>query len=173
MKKSPDNSNKNEKKTKKTEPSFAERAVNRYNEADARIQEFMSNPEIVEMLHEYHSLINERNSCLDEAIRAVKSELQRSPDDKILINGIGAQKRVSTDYDVEILRAEIPKDKRDIFMSRKITYEVNKDILMQLVQMQEVSKDVVDKARSTKESIASMPGTPKVYSLPPLHNEDV
>ena len=155
------------------EETYAERAVKRYREMEAELSSFMNDPEVKEMLRAYHDLIAARNEKLDEAIRAVKSELQRSDRDKLFIDGIGAQKRTRVFYDVNHLRAYLPEEQLKLVVTERVEYDLHVEDLLRLVRQGEIDEEVVRQAHKEEpQSPASLPGTPKPWSVPTLATED-
>lgn len=158
---------KNEKVEELAGPSL--RAVNAYNEAKAALDEFMSDPDIRDILVEMDDLVNTYNRCLDDAIRAVKSEVKSSDKTKLFVSGLGAQKKFKRYYDTEFLANSLPAEQADEILTEKIVYDLDEPRLEQLLRQGEIDSEIVSKAyHEDEQNPASMPGTPKPYVLPLL-----
>jgi len=166
MKKVPDKV----KKTPKTnEPSFAQREVAKFHEARMALEEFQSDPDIVDILQQYHHLVQERNQRLEAAMRAVKEELQKSNKDKLDINGIGATKRRSYTYDIGYLRTYLPPEQVELIITERTEYDLNVEMLTQLIRQGEIDQKIAAAAyKEGATSIAAISGSPKVWSMPTL-----
>lgn len=151
------------------EPTGAERAVANYREAQEVLDAFLRDPEIRDILEELTHLVTEHNRTLDSAIRAVKGELHASDRTRLVIDGIGAQKKMKRWYDVDHLAEALPAEQSDLILTEKIVYELNKEILDQMLRQGEVDERIVAQAYHEEEQQPSnLPGTPKPYELPPL-----
>jgi hypothetical protein len=157
-----------EKTTEKPE-SLAERSVKKYKEAEDELKNFMKDEEYKGVLQAFYQLVEERNVALDEAVRSVKSELQRSDQPKLIIGGIGAQKRMKRYYDTNFLAEHLPVKQAELILTEKIVYELNEPMLEQLARQGEVDNDVVREAyHEEPQNPAALPGTPKPYDVPPI-----
>jgi hypothetical protein len=165
---------KNKTLTPKTEePSFAAKVVRKFKEAEDRLTQFMRDPDVRELLQQYHDLVLQRNEQLGEAVRAVKSELSRSDRAKLLIEGIGAQKKYGYKYDIDHLRAYLPPEQVAMIITEETVYNLNVEDLTRLVRQKEIDETIVRQAyKEAPAGVASMPGTPKVYEMPPLALEE-
>lgn len=160
---------KTDKPIKEDEISVAERTALRYTESEKTLKEFMTDRSVLETLREFYRLIEERNRSLDEAVRAIKSELQRSEHGRMVLEGIGAQKRWKRYYDAEFLSEHLPGNQASMILTEKIVHEINLPLLEQLLRQGEIDNTVVREAYHEEEqSPAVLPGTPKEWSLPPL-----
>lgn len=164
---------KDPKRTLKSEPSFAQKAAQQYQAAERELREFMEDPDILEILQQYHALIKDRNVKLTEAIQAAKSELGRSNKNKLNFEGIGVQKKAGrTEYDVDFLREHLPAEQAALVITERTVYELNVEEMLQLVRQEEIDKDIVKQAyKEQPASLAVIPGTPKVWDLPPITQE--
>ena len=166
------------KSTKRTlndphEETFAERAVKKYRESEQELAAFMQEPDVKLVLLQYHDLIQRRNEELDEAIRSVKSELQRSERDRLFIDGIGAQKKIHTYYDVDYLRAYLPPDQLQLVVTERTVYDLHVEDLVRLVRQGEIDENIVRQAHKEEtQNPASLPGTPKPWSVPTIAAEE-
>lgn len=160
------------KKTEVTEAppeSSASRNARRFKETDEELRAFMKDPSFRPMLEEFYALVEQRNLILDEAVRDVKAELQRSDRHQLVYGAIGAQKRVSRYYDTDFLSEHLPVGQADLVLSRKVTYELNQPLLEQMLRQGEVDPHIVrDAYHEDAQNPAAMPGTPKPFSLPAL-----
>jgi len=143
-----------------------DKAVQAFREAERNLQEFMASPEARPILEEYSMLIAEYNEKLDAAIRAMKSEAQKTDSDKLIVDGLGVQKRYKRWYDGDILAKSLPSDIADEVLTEKVVYEVDKERLEQLVRQGEVDNNIVKMAFKEEASITMMPGMPKPYVIP-------
>lgn len=149
--------------------SVAQRAVAQFNEAKDALQDFLADPEIRDLLLEMEQLVTEHNQRLDAAMRAIKSELRRLDQDKLIIEGLGAQKKYKRYYDAEFLAKALPAEQTDEFMTERIVYEIDKERLEQLMRQGEIDNETVEKAYHEEEqNPANLPGTPKPYVMPAL-----
>lgn len=167
--------NTKKKKTKeKTETttetlSAANISAARYRRAEAELDAFLKDPDIREVLQELYQLVEERNATLDEAIRNIKSELQRSDQAQLVFEGLGAQKRHKTWYDTDFLAEHLPHNQAQLVLTSHLEWELNKTLLEQLLRQGEVDTEVVKQAfHDEPDSPAVLPGTPKPFTLPPL-----
>jgi hypothetical protein len=147
--------------------TVAERAVSFYHEAREQLNEFLSDKEIRDVLLELEDLVSEHNTRLDAAMRAIKSELGRLDQDKLVINGLGAQKKYKRYYDAEFLANALPSDQSDEILTERIVYDLDKERLEQLLRQGEIDNEIVEKAYHEEvQNPANLPGTPKPYVLP-------
>jgi len=163
------------KKKTKTEttinqpPSMAETSAKRYKAAEAELEGFMKDPNVRETLAELYELVQERNATLDEAIRNIKSELQRSDQAQLVFEGLGAQKRHKRWYDAGFLAEHLPHNQAQLVLTSHLEWELNQTLLEQLLRQGEVDTEVVRQAyHDEPDSPAVLPGTPKPFTLPPL-----
>jgi hypothetical protein len=155
------------------EPTVAERAVARFHEAKAALLEFLGDPELKDILLEYEQLVTNHNQELDAAMRAIKSELRGLDQDKLIIEGLGAQKKYKRYYDAEFLANTLPADQADEVLHEEIVYRVDKDRLDQLCRQGEIDNEIVDRAyHEDEQNPANMPGTPKAYAIPAIPLDD-
>lgn len=149
--------------------SVAERAVRSFNEAKDTLLEFLSDPEIRELLLEHEHLVKEHNQALDQAMRAIKSELRTLDQDKLIIDGLGAQKKYKRYYDPDFLANALPAEQADLVLTEIVTYKVDREVLEQMTRQGEVDNEIVEKAfHEEEQNPANLPGTPKPYTLPAL-----
>jgi len=149
--------------------SAAARAVDRFQEAKAELLAFLGDQEIRELLQELEQLVTTHNESLDRAVRAVKLELRGSDHDKLIIHEIGAQKKYKRWYDTDFLAKSLPASQYDLCMTEKITHELDITRLEQLSRQGEIDNELVTMAyREEEQNPASLPGTPKPYTLPSL-----
>jgi hypothetical protein len=153
--------------TKDTKETVAERAVAFYHDAKDALNEFLSDKEIRDLLLEMEDLVNDHNAKLDAAMRAIKSDLMRLDQDKLVINGLGAQKRYKRYYDAEFLANALPADQSDEILTERIVYDLDKERLEQLMRQGEIDNEIVEKAyHEDEQNPSNLPGSPKPYSLP-------
>jgi len=146
-----------------------ERATTAFREADKALKDFMADPAVRDVLQEYTQLVNQYNQCLEDAVRSVKSELRRGDQEKIIIGGIGAQRKFRTWYDAEMLVTLLPASQTEEIITEKITYELDEQRLEQLCRQGEIDNEVVRRAYHREElNPANLPGTPKPFYIPPL-----
>ena len=158
---------KNEKAEEHEGPSV--RAVEAYNKAREALDEFMSDPDIRDILVEMEDLVNTYNRCLDDAVRAVKGEVKSSDKTKLFVGGLGAQKKFKRYYDAEFLANSLPAEQADEILTEKVVYDLDKPRLEQLLRQGEIDSEIVNKAyHEDEQNPVSMPGTPKPYVLPLL-----
>ena len=153
--------------------SVAQRTAHRYRVAENELQEFMKDASVMELLKEFYQLIEKRNTTLDEALRAIKSEVQRSDQKRLVIEGLGAQKKYRTYYDTDFLSEHLPVKQAEMILTEKTVFELNEPLLQQLVRQGEIDNTVVREAyREEEQNPANVPGTPKPWSMPPLPIEE-
>jgi hypothetical protein len=153
-------------KSKQAE-TMSERAVGFYHDAREALNAFLADKEIRDILLEFEDLVSEHNAKLDAAIRAVKNDLSHMDQDKLVINGIGAQKKYKRYYDAEFLANALPADQADEILTEKVVYGLDKERLEQLMRQGEIDNDIVQKAYHEEEqNPANLPGNPKPYMLP-------
>jgi nitrogen regulatory protein PII len=147
--------------------------VDVYNRAEVELTAFLKESDVREVLTALQDLVDARNAALDEAIRAVKSELQRSDKDRMVVEGIGAQKKYKTYYDTKHLAESLPVGQVKLFMTERVEYDLNVNALEQLVRQGEIDQDIVREAYHREEMSPSvMGGAPKPYVLPVLPMDD-
>lgn len=147
----------------------ADRAVDDFLDAKEALDLFMQDEDIREILQEMAQLVADYNSTLDTATRLVKGELRKSPKNKLVIHGIGAQKKTKRWYDTEYLANTLPADQSDLILTEKITYELDVALLEQLRRQGEIDNDIVSDAYHEEEmNPSALPGTPKPYTIPAI-----
>ena len=125
----------------------AERAARQFHEAKDALHEFLT----------------------DAAMRAIKSELRASDQNKLVIQGLGAQKKFKRYYDAEFLANALPADQADLVLHEKVIYEVDREQLEQLSRQGEIDNEIVTAAYHEEEgNPANLPGTPKPYAVPSI-----
>lgn len=151
----------------KNKPSAAQRVVAQFNKSKDALHEFLGDASIRDVLLELEQLVTDYNQKLDTAVRAVKSEARHSDQNKIFIDGIGAQKKFRRYYDSEFLANTLPAEQFEDFATERIVYELDLDRLEQLVRQGEVDGEIVAEARRIEEqNPSSLPGTPKAFNIP-------
>ena len=147
--------------------TLSERAVGFYNEAREKLNEFLADKEIRDILLEMEDLVADHNAKLDAAMRAIKNELTTLDQDKLVVGGLGAQKRFRRYYDAEFLANALPASQSEEILTEKIVYELDKARLEQLMRQGEIDNKIVEKAYHEEEqNPVNLPGTPKPYVLP-------
>ena len=149
--------------------TVAERAANAYQAAKEDLEGFLADEEVRDVLLELEQLVTEHNTRLDAAMRAIKSELRRLDQEKLVIEGLGAQKKYKRYYDAEFLASSLPADQSDEILTERIVDDLDKPRLEQLLRQGEIDNSIVEKAYHEDElNPAHLPGTPKPFYLPPL-----
>lgn len=149
--------------------SVAERAVQAFHTARKALLEFLQDPEIRDIMLEYEHLVSDHNQKLDQAMRSIKSELRGLEQDKLIIDGLGAQKKWKRYYDGEHLANALPAEQADLVLTETIVYQVNREILEQMLRQGEVDSEIVAQAyHEDEQNPANLPGTPKPYEIPAL-----
>jgi hypothetical protein len=147
----------------------ADRAVDDFLAAKEELEAFMKDDEIREILMEMDRLVADYNSKLDTATRQVKSQLRTMDQQKLLIKGIGAQKKMKRWYDVEHLANALPADQSELILTERVTYDLDIQLLEQLRRQGEINNDIVAESYHEEEQNPSaMPGTPKPYTMPAI-----
>ena len=147
-----------------SEPTTAERAVQRFEDADSELKAFMEENE--EFIDELRRLIEERNACVKEALSAVKSDLKASDRDKLVIGRFGALKKRSEYWDGTELAGLLPGKVTRYFLKEIISYEVNVTKLEQMIRQGDVDRDEAYKAFHQKDpTLSAMPGCPKEMTI--------
>ena len=147
----------------------AEKAARAFRASEDALKDFISGPEVRPLFEEYSRMVEDYNERLDAAVRAVKGELRRSDSDKMIVEGIGAQKKYKRWYDAEVLAKLLPSEQADEILTEKIVYEVNESRLEQLCRQGEIDNNLVRRAYHEEEQNPSaLPGTPKPYFIPPM-----
>ena len=153
--------------------TVAQRAVTVYHDAKESLNEFLIDAEVRDVLLEMEQLILNHNAKLDAAMRALKSELRQSANSKLVIDGLGAQKKYKRYYDTEFLANALPADQSDAILTEKVVYDLDKALLEQLQRQGEIDNEVVAKAYHEEEqNPANLPGTPKPFFLPVIPVEE-
>lgn len=146
------------------EPTAAERASDRFEEAYTELTTFME--ENYEFVDELRRLIDNHNAAIKEASAAVKNDLKNSDRDKLVIGRFGAIKKRKEFWDGMELAALVPGKVSQHFLTEKLSYEVNVTKLEQLIRQGEVDRDEVYKAfHQNDPTLSLMPGTPKELKL--------
>lgn len=162
-------SEKSEKKKTEAAETVAQRASKKYQKSEDALKEFMTDPDVMDLMKEFYKLIEDRNAALDEAVRAVKSELQASDQARLVVGPIGAQKRYRRYYDTDFLAKRLPNDQKELVLKAKTVYELNQPLLEQLTRQGELDNEIVRESYHEEEqSPSAMPGTPKPFELPPI-----
>lgn len=152
--------------------TLAQRAVTAYHGAKDALDAFLTDSDIQDLLLEMEQLVLDHNTKLDGAMRAIKSELRTSGQGKLIIEGLGAQKKYKRWYDTDFLANALPADQSDAILTEKVVYELDKPLLEQLMRQGEIDNEIVDKAYHEEEQNPSnLPGTPKPYILPAVPTE--
>ena len=150
-----------------TKATAAERAVAFYHEAKNALNEFLADKEIRDVLLEMEDLVNDYNAKLDAAMRAIKSDLRHMDQDKLIINGLGAQKKYKRYYDAEFLANALPSEQSDEILTERVVYDLDKERLEQLMRQGEIDNEIVEKAyHEDEQNPANISGSPKPYILP-------
>lgn len=145
-------------------PTSAEKAAERFEEAYTELNSFME--ENHEFVDELRRLIDDHNAAIKEAVTALKSDLQNSDRDKLVIGRFGAVKKRKEFWDGMELAALVPARVSQHFLTEKLSYEVNVTKLEQLIRQGEVDRDEVYKAfHQDAPTLSLMPGTPKELKL--------
>lgn len=148
----------------KREPTAAERAVDRFEEANSELTEFMEDN--YEFVDELRRLIDNYNAAIKEAATAVKGDLKNSDRDRLIIGRFGAIKKRKEFWDGMELAALVPGKISQHFLKEKLSYEVNVTRLEQLIRQGEVDRDEVYKAfHQNAPTLSLMPGTPKELKI--------
>jgi|WetSurMetagenome_2_1015567.scaffolds.fasta_scaffold470907_2 hypothetical protein len=156
-----------------SEESFAQKAVRKYKEAEEELTEYMRDPDVLDILRQFHKLVEVRNERLLSAVQSVKADLTRSEQNKLYVDGIGAQKRTKGAYNIDHLRAYLPRKQQELVITERTVYDLNTEDLNRLVRQGEIDRDIVEQAYHEESAgVASMPGTPKAWELPPLPPEE-
>lgn len=154
-------------------PTATQRAVAAFNESQAALKAFLGDMNIRDILIELEQLVEDYNQKLTAATNAVKAECRHSDQNKVFIDGIGAQKKFRRYYDAEYLANTLPADQFEEFATEKIVYELNVERLEQLVRQGEVDGVIVAEARRIEEQNPSLlPGTPHAYAIPAIPVDD-
>ena len=141
----------------------------RYRKAEVELDEFLKDPNVREIMQELYALVDERNATLDEAIRNIKSELQRTDQPQLVCEGLGAQKRHKRWYDASFLAEHLPHNQAELVLTSHLEWDLNQPLLEQLLRQGEIDTEVVQQAfHDDPETPAVLPGTPKPFILPPL-----
>lgn len=150
-------------------PDHVTRTVVAFEEAKERLDSFMADKEIRELLEELSDLVSDHNRSLDEATRTVKNQLRSMEQRKLIIGPIGAQKKTKRWYDTEHLAEALPAVQSDLILTEKIEYVLDVSTLEQLLRQGEVDNEIVQQAYHEEDQQPSaMPGTPKAFTIPTL-----
>lgn len=147
----------------------ADRAVDDFLAAKEELEAFMKDDDIREILMELDRLVSDYNSKLDTASRQVKSQLRTMDQQKLIIKGIGAQKKMKRWYDVQHLAEALPADQSELILTERVTYDLDVQLLEQLRRQGEIDNNIVAESYHEEEQNPSaMPGTPKPYAMPAI-----
>lgn len=150
------------KKTKEQaeEKTQAELAVERFEEADQDLRGFMTdNPDFMD---ELRRLVDNFNASAGEAAKAVKAQLKSSGQKRLIIGSFGAITKQSSRWDGNKLAALIPARISQRFLNEVVAYEVNVDVLEQMMRQGEIDPVEANKAYvESKASMAMIAGSPK------------
>lgn len=142
------------------EPTPAQRAVGKFDEAQAELQEFIS--ENHELTDELRRLIENYNAALKESAITVKSELQNSERSKLVVGQFGATKRNRSHWDGHKICALFPRGVSDMVLTERIEYTIDVKKLEQLQRQGEIDAELARQAFVDKPpSLSLMPGCPK------------
>lgn len=149
--------------------TVAQRAVTAYHDAKAALNDFLTDGDIHDLLLEMEQLVFSHNTKLDAAMRAIKSELRQSEQGKLIIEGLGAQKKYKRSYDTDFLANALPAEQSDAVLTERVVYDLDKPLLEQLMRQGEIDNEIVDKAYlEAEQNPSNLPGTPKPYFLPAI-----
>lgn len=138
----------------------AQVAVNRFEEAQEELRSFMKDND--EFIDELRRLVDEHNATLKEAQVALKGELKRSDDDRLVVGQLGVQKKRKEFWDGNALASLFPAALSELFLEEHVSYEVNVTKLEQMIRHGEIDRDRAFKAFERKTpTLAMMPGCPK------------
>lgn len=154
-------------KPKDDEPR-SKKIVQKFWNAKEELDAFLNDPDVQEFLHEFSRLATGYNQTLDEALRAVKTELSASSKDRLVVEGLGAQKKTRRYYDVSFLIDNLPIAQWKEFITERIVHDLDTPKLEQLLRQGDVDDDIVRKSYHEEQLGASLPGTPKPIILPPI-----
>lgn len=148
------------KKANEEEQTAAQQAVQRFEEADSSLREFMTdNPEFMD---ELRSRVEDFNASIVEAANLVKAELRSSDKKRLVVGSFGAIMKRRERWDGNILAATLPAKVSQHFLKEIITYEVNVDKLEQMIRQAEVDPAEANKGLiQSKPSPTLLPGCPK------------
>jgi hypothetical protein len=146
------------------EQTAAQQAVQRFEEADSSLREFMTdNPAFMD---ELRKRVEDFNASITEASNSVKAELRSSDRKRLVIGSFGAVMKRSERWDGNILAATLPAKVSQHFLKEIITYEVNVDKLEQMIRHAEVDPTEANKGLiHGKPSPAMIPGCPKGLTI--------
>jgi len=153
--------------TRPNQASAAEVAVRRYRASEEELQEFLEDGDIYDILRTFARLVEVRNQTLDAAMRAVKTELRLLDQDKLIMDGLGAQKKYKRWYDADFLANSLPAAQAELILTERVVYDVDHTRLEQMARQGEVDNEIVRMAfREEEQAPAAMPGSPKPYVIP-------
>jgi hypothetical protein len=147
---------------------MAKKAAEKYQKSEEELSKFIEDPELHGIIEQFHKLVTERNQTLETAVKLIKYALSAGDEKSLELQGLGAQKKTKTWYDVEFLVNNLTAEQAMLFLTEVIVYNIDVPKLEQLVRQGEVDQNIVSKAYHQEFSTAIMPGMPKPYSLPPL-----
>jgi NurA-like 5'-3' nuclease len=146
------------------EPTAAEKAVGRFEEASSELSTFME--EQYEFVDELRRLVDNHNAAIAEASVAVKNDLKNSDRDKLVIGRFGATKKRKEFWDGMELAALLPGKVSQHFLKERLSYEVNVSKLEQMIRQGEVDRDEAYKAfHQNAPTLSMMPGAPKELKI--------
>jgi hypothetical protein len=146
------------------EPTAAERAVERFEEAADELNSFMSENE--DFMDELRRLAEDYSAAAKEASTAVKNELKNSERNRLVIGRFGAIKKRKEYWDGYELAGLLPGRVSQHFLTERVSYEVNVTKLEQMIRQGEVDRDDAYKAFHRDDpTLSMMPGAPKELKL--------
>lgn len=138
----------------------AQIAVEEFERAQAELHEFLEAND--EFIDELRRLTEEFNITVKNAQIAIKSQLQNSDSDRLVIGAFGAVKKRKEYWDGTQLAAILPRQVADLVLKEIVAYEVNVSKLEQVIRQGEVDRDETYEAfHQENPTVAMMPGAPK------------
>ena len=145
-------------------PTAAEQASERFELAYADLNTFMREND--EFVDELRRLIDDHNAAIKEAATAVKNELKKSDQNKLVVGRFSVIKKRKEFWDGMELAELIPGKISQHFLTEKLSYEVNVTVLDQMIRQGEVDRNEVYKAfHQNAPTLALTPGAPKELKL--------
>jgi len=142
----------------------AQRASQKFEEANSELQEFMTDNE--EFMDELRRLVENFNASLKEASVTVKGELKNSNEQRMVVGRFGAVKKSSTRWDGTMLASLFPAEVSELFLKEVVNYVVDVAKLEQLIRQGELDRDAAYQAlQETPPTVALMPGVPKELKI--------
>lgn len=137
-----------------------ERAVKKFSKTKTELREFMNDND--DFIQELRRLVEGYNASIREAVHAMKSQLRDLEQSRLVIGEFGVMKKRREWWDGEFLAASIPADKRELFLTERISYEVDVSKLEQLMRQGEIDNEIAGQAfHQDDPSLSLMPGCPK------------